>query len=304
MILPLIMTTLASKGRATSDKLFDYFAFSPLYLDADSTMVMKTTRGKFSFNVYISNDLYTKKIIYQSKTVTAGTFTYTYDNAYTREANTITVDLKVGTQIVSSKSITMNVSNPKRETIVDNKPITTDSILTTFLPDKSVNTTKITYTFTNFDGLYVPDYYHKVKLDDFAIKLPVLAQPFFNCNPSLVIKNVDGVFNGVSKTNNVEFPLKLVKTLTGYTFELKDNLYVNKETLLLSSVSKAGYVKTKHIYFPRNDMRNQDKYSAYFVFTDFGIDRDLVKHTFEFRALKNIIGDCHNSEYCIERRVR
>ena len=87
-----------------------------------------------------------------------------------------------------------------------------------------------------------------------------------------------------------------------YTFELKDDLYVNRETLRLSSTPKEGYVKTRHIYLPVNEMQNQSNYDCNFVMTDFGIDKDMIVHNFKLKALKNTFGDCSNSKYCIIRK--
>ena len=71
--------------------------------------------------------------------------------------------------------------------------------------------------------------------------------------------------------------------------------------MLLSSTPPATSVKTKHIYLPNNGIHDQDKYECYFALRDFGIDKDYVIHNFEFKAIKNLFGDCQNSKYCIIR---
>ena len=301
MTLPLILATQFSRGISISQTSFDSFAFSPLYLNGESTVILKTLRGSFQFNVYISNDLFNRQKICSDKTTGRGTFTYKYDNRYTRSSNTITVEIKIGTKPAIPVSFTSNVASGKNELIVDSQPIISDTVITYLYSDLTIETKNIHYGFNNFNGLYIPEYYHKIKLSDFYINFDPSFVPFFNSNASLVIKNVNGVFNDVSTSNNVEFQLKLIQNEVGYTFALNNDLYVHKETLLLSKTFKNAYVKTNHIYLPRNDMRNQSQYQAYFVLTNFGIDKDTLKHHFEFRALQNIMGDCSNSEYCIER---
>ena len=141
-------------------------------------------------------------------------------------------------------------------------------------------------------------------MTDFEILPDQISQESFSCNPALVLKNVNGVFDDIDGANSsVAFNLQLIKTEDGYSFELADDLYVDKQTLLLSSSIKEGYVKTKYIYLPRNDMREQSNYDAYFVFEDFGINNDVVFHKFELKATKNIFGDCRNSEYCIQEEI-
>lgn len=301
MILPFMLITLISNWRATPMKPFEYLSLSPLYLDAESKLVVRTTKTKINVAVTLNNDLYTNKKIYNAYLNGAGVYTLKYNNAFTRQNNTIQIKVTAGTNVYTSEEISMNLTRAKSELITENKPYYSDSLVTTFLPDSSVTTTNLMCSFENFEGLYSPDYYHKIKLSDFKINIDSKLQPLFDCNPSLIIKNADGVFNDISTSNNVEFPLTLVKLASGFTFQLKNDLYVNKETLLLSSVPKDGYVKTKHIFLPRNNMQNESKFTAYFVFTDFGIDKDLVRHSFQFKALRNIIGDCSNSEYCIQR---
>ena len=300
MILPLTLVMFVSRLNKGKTDPFDYFSFSPLYLNGQTKLILKANRA-FTFIVYITNDMYTERAILSGGPTKGGTYTYTYDNSYTRSTNKISISIKVGTKTTKSSKIAMNIESGKSEKIVDNKPITTDRGITTYNPDNTWSTRQITFNFLNFDGLYTPDYYHKIKVGDFAIKVAQADKPFFSCIPSLVVKNVNGVFNDVAKTSNVEFPLELYEFDEGYTFRLKDDLYVHMETLLLSKTSKPGYVKTKHIYLPRNEMRNQSKYKAYFAFTNFGIDKDTVTHQFEFRALRNIVGDCSNSMYCIQQ---
>ena len=121
-----------------------------------------------------------------------------------------------------------------------------------------------------------------------------------SCNAVLSINNVGNVFSNVNgASEQVEFPLNVVKKDNYFTFELKEDLYVNKNTLLLSSNKQTNYIKTKHIYLPVNDYQNQEKYHATIVLNRFGINNDMLFHRFELRANKNTIGDCHNSKYCI-----
>ena len=135
-----------------------------------------------------------------------------------------------------------------------------------------MNVKKLSYSFTGFDGLYVPSYYHKIDLSDFRINVNKSEQTFFTCTPSLIIKNYNNIFSDIAgASSTVTFNLTLQKYTNYYTFKLANNLYVNKQTLLLSSEPKDGYVKTKYIYFPVNEMHNQDNYEAYFSFTKFGL---------------------------------
>ena len=303
IIFPIIFTALFSRGTSkASIPAFEKIVISPLYYYGKTTTVEVTTSALFcQYYLVISNDRYENQIVASKTTTGVGKFTFTYDNSYTHATNEIHIEYRYGRKMYSSSSISMSPVEDSYKHIVDNESVVSTGEI--YVLDSSLNWShhKVTYNFTNFDGLYMPDYYHKIRLDEFEINMDSQDKVFFDCEPSLVIKNVNGVFNDVANAASVEFPLKLLKTDTGFTFELKDIIYVNKETLFLSKTEKDGYVATKHIYLPRNDMQNQDKYTCFFAFQNFGVDKCFVRHNFELRALKNIIGDCQNSEYCIQR---
>ena len=302
-IIPLLITAISSRAGGTNALAsFDTITFSPLYyFGKESTFVVKATKGYGEVRIYIYNASYEKQLI-ASKTIKgSGKFTMKYNNQYTLDRNEILVSYKLATKWVDSGKIEMNVVPDSYRYIEDNQNIISNGYISVLNNAMTWSRHKVTYSFTNFDGLYIPDYYHKIRLEDFAINIPSDDRALFSCKPSLIITNVNGIFNDIATTSTVEFPLKLVSTSTGYSFELKDTLYVHKESLMLSLIAKEGYVPTKHIFLPRNDMQNQDKYKAIFSLQDFGVDKCYVRHNFELKALKNIIGDCRNSEYCIQR---
>ena len=138
---------------------------------------------------------------------------------------------------------------------------------------------------------------------DFKILLNKDDKKFFSCTASLLIKNYNGVFDGIDGSGEyATFDLKLVERSDGFTFALAKDCYVDSKTLKMYS-QKQGLTcpKTKYIYLPINEMRNEDKYECYFQFSQFGIDNDLYIHQFQIRSEKNIFGDCSNSKYCIMR---
>ena len=302
IILSAILSKASNNSKAVSYDPFESVSISPLYFGDVTTIKIDTKLYSLTMNFYISNDLVTNQLISGGTYFGTGTITLTYDNSYTRPTNQLHIRYKKNRNWVETEKITMNPVSGSAKSLVNNQSFSSKSKVSVFTyKTQTWSTRTMDYSFTNFDGLYIPDYYHKIRLDEFSINMSLEDQTLFSCEPSLVISNVNGVFNDVSTGNAVEFPLTLVKTNYGFTFQLRDTLYVHKETLMLSKTAKQGYVATKHIYLPRNDMQNQDKYKAYFAFLNFGIDKDLVKHNFELRAMKNIIGDCQNSEYCIQR---
>ena len=302
-IFPLLFISLTSKAVPSSYlKGIDSVTILPLHFYGTDTKIIVNSRvGSGSLKIYISNDTYQDQLIVSEKIYKSGSTVITYDNFYTRESNQIYVSLNNSIILETSDPVTMNAVHDSYRYIVDNQSLVSTGIVYTIGSTLKWKGHKVTHSFKNFDGLYIPDYYHKIRLDDFAINLAINDLELFDCTPFLIITNVNGVFNDIATTSSVEFPLNLVATKTGYTFELKDTLYVHKETLMLSKIAKPGYVATRHIFFPRNEMKNVDKYRCVFALQNFGVDKGFVRHNFEIRAIKNIIGDCQNSEYCIQR---
>ena len=304
LIFPLILLTPFSSRLVIQPKgnPFETITVSPLYYDKETTFIIYTKVALLQIRVFISNDVFDNQKIIETTFTRSGKHILKYNNQYTRSVNEIQVAYKNTRTWVTSDVVTMRVMSESYRNVVDNQGFSSSNYVNV-LSYSTLRWTshKVNYQFTNFDGLYIPDYYHKIKLDEFSISVDSADLDLFKCTPSLVLTNVNGAFNDISTNQSVEIELKTKKTSTGLTFELKDILYVHKETLLMSKTQKDGYVPTKHIYLPRNDMKNQGKYKAYFALQDFGIDHDFVRHNFEMHALKNIVGDCQNSEYCIQR---
>ena len=303
MIIPLLLTLFSGLKERATTPAFTSITISPFYNKGESTIVVVTRSNNLHFFVFIQNDVYMNVCVCSDVITKAGTHTYKYDNSYTRNKNTVFVRYYTDTiSTTDSQHFQRNIRRGEYEFIEDNKSLVSDSELVVVKSDGTYSTRTITHSFTGFDGLYIPSFYHKIDLQDFQINLGRNDITFFNCNPSLVIKNYNNMFDDIEGVNETAtFYLKLKKQISGYTFDLRDDLYVNQETLRLSSIPRDGYVKTKYIYLPINEMQNQDKYECYLSLQEFGIDKDLVLHNFELRALRNTFGDCHNSKYCITR---
>ena len=303
-IIPLTLVPLVNIPKATTPLPFETISVSPFYSGKDSTIVLVTKSNHLQFDVILQNDKYSYLKIVSSEIVKPGTYTFKYDNAYSRNKNIIYVSFSTGGAFTSTPKIDRNLFKPSYEYIENNRPIISNETIAVFNGNLTVTTKKLTYNFSGFEGLYVPDYFQKIRLADFKIYLPKANHPFFTCNASLVIKNYNGAFDHISGAGeNVTFDLRLVENSDHYTFALANEYYVDNKTLEMFSNGEfiMSLVKTGHIYLPRNEMRNQDKYQCYFMFSDFGLDKDIVVHQFEIRAITNIFGDCSNSKYCIIR---
>ena len=304
LIVPILLTSLSSISKASVPP-FSSITISPFYNKGETSIVVVTRHTNLHFAVFIQNDQHMNLCIASDTITKAGTYTYKYDNSYSRKSNMVFVRYYTDDPTASqdSQHFARDIVRAQYQYIEDSTQITSRTELVIVHNDGSYTTRKVSFGISGFDGYYIPSYYHKINLSDFRFFTDKDDIRYLHCNPSLVIKNYNNIFDDIEGANEtVTFNLTLARDKVGYIFELVDDLYVNKETLKLSSTPKEGYVKTRHIYFPINDMQNQDKYECYFSLKDFGIDHDMLIHNFELRALRNTFGDCSNSKYCIIRK--
>ena len=304
MIFPAILASLCSISKESSVSPFENIDISPFYSNKETKVVVTTKSKYLKFGVRIRNDKYQDLEIISDVITSPGTYSYSYLNSFTRTTNYAFVRYSIdGSTYVNSNIGTRNISRAKYRMIENNESFTSTSTILRIKSDNSCVERVVRYSFSGFEGLYVPAYYHKIQLDDFKILLEQEDKSFFNCSPTLVITNYNGSFDGIEGSGETaSFELKPVEQSYGFTFALAKDYYVDSETLKMYSEKKSSIMtKTKHIYLPINEMRNEDKYDCYLQFNNFGIDRDMVIHHFELRSEKNIFGDCNNSKYCIMR---
>ena len=304
MILPISILTLFSKVTRASSNPFESITISPLYSNGTKTIVVaKTKVMNVKLNVYIDNDKFDSKSIIEETMIWPGTHVFYYDNEFTRINNKIYLAVTHKNKTTNSEKIQMRMTSPGYDDLNTHSELYSDNQLSVLNQDFVWEQKKTNYIFEDFDNYYVPDYFQKFDLSDFSITIPDDEREFFGFTAKLVIEYKNGVFDNISGADDgyVEFPLKTRITNSKYHLLLENNLYVDPNTLNLSSQKLDGYVLTKHIYFPLNSMKNQDDYYCYFMFENFGIDKDSIFHRFHIKALKNIVGDCHNSKYCVQK---
>ena len=292
--------------RSPEVKPFNSIIISPLYMRDTSIIVVDTDNNYLSFSVFLKNDRY-KNLEILSRTITnPGKYTYTYDNAQTRSKNQIYIKYKSSEngEYKTSDLQQFNVVSGSTRYISSEEPIETAATLGIFKSDLSFETEHITYSFEGFDDYYGPDYFNKLNLNDYRIHLDPKFHPFLSSTITLVIKTENNIFKDVGGMDDGGvFNLKLVEEDSYFTFELANTYYVDPVTHLMSSEPKSGYVQTNNIFFPINDIKNQDKYEAYFAMRYFGINKDYLIHKFKICAANNLMGDCLNSEYCVVRET-
>ena len=252
---------------------------------------------KITTNVYIVNDLYPDGILIASGTASnrKTSKVVTYDNRYTRGNNKIRIE---------------TVSASGKTSVIHDAPTLKTGSFTITSSNKTViepceclayetglfSLKKYSYTFTNFDSAYSPDYYHfySPKSCKVTTNSPF---SFSNAEIDLYLTNREGVFDDMPIED--EYMVLPLSIGTKGTLQLKEKYYVDPLTLKMSSESKPNYVETSYLYLPKNEMRYQGEYEGIIRFSDFGSAHSKVIYQFTFNALSNIMGDCVNSEFCV-----
>ena len=281
---------------------FNNLLVSPFYQGKDSTIVFDTSCSDIEFTLYLVNDIYSAKPIVTDTITEPGQHTYTYKNEFTRTKNKIYFEYKRNGKVYTSPQINRNLQSSSVFYIKNNEDIVSENTVAYLNSNLAWEERHVTYSFYNFDGLYVPKFYHKIAVGDFEVICDYLYHPFIDGQYTLTLRNVNHVFDDIDgASETVTFELNLLEEEENYFFALKKKIYVNRETLMLSSTYKVGYVQTSYIYLPRNAMQLQSEYKPRFIFRNFGVDKTTFVHDFEMKATKNIFGDCSNSQYCIRR---
>lgn len=271
------------------------------------SLTKKNSRIKFAFQatpttakqtakLYIVNDLYPDGILIAtaSSATSAKNYSFDYDNAYTRSSNKIKL---VTTAPKGSKTLTKEIETyvAKTSTITFSGQTITDESNSIILEANTLKPIKFTYKFNGFSPQYTPSYYQTFSPSDFSIE-SVSPFGFDNVNATLFITNRNGVYDDLPHDDEyAELPMKIVNK----TLQFRDYYYVDPITLKMSQFKRSGYVETKHLYLPKNEMRYQGEYEGIMQFQDFGSAHAKVNFRFSLNALINIMGDCYNSEYCI-----
>lgn len=157
--------------------------------------------------------------------------------------------------------------------------------------------------FSNFFDAYVPNFYHKIDPTEFKIEsISGYTGDLIDRNSFFTISNLNGAFDSLNHDeNNAILPIKIVSDNNYKTFHLEfsEDLFVNTQTLEMSLTRKPGFIKTQYLYLPINGKKYEKEYQCSISLNNFGYDDLNTVVNFKYVSVLNIIGDCHNSEYCI-----
>lgn len=102
----------------------------------------------------------------------------------------------------------------------------------------------------------------------------------------------------------IVLPLSLYKTTNQEIhFKYKNNFYVNKRTLEMSSTYRNNYALTSDFYLPINGLKRFNGTTIYLEFQGLGLDKIAGSLPLKYELNRAIVGSCNDGEYCVEGGV-
>lgn len=157
-----------------------------------------------------------------------------------------------------------------------------------------------TLYFDNYNDYFLTDIYYRLPLEQFDIRTTGSFSETPVGTGEMIIK--DGKFyfpNLPTSGKNVRIYLKIVKVGDIYRICLRNSLYINPSTLVMSSTPITGYVVTDNFYFPVNQLSMMQGLDITFNIQNFGNNKTNLSWTSTFYPTSSIIGPCNSSEYCV-----
>lgn len=161
------------------------------------------------------------------------------------------------------------------------------------------------YGFRSVDDYFLTDVYYRLPLEQFVIQTSLSSSDFSYEKAYLKVTGLSDYFPGLVFTNNeCTIPLTVNYKRGFLSFQIDENLYVEKRTLTISNIPRTGYVLTRHFYLPIN--RCHDLVGSAFTLGIEGIGYNKVSFVWNSSLLAEnpLLGNCHNSGYCVVGTVK
>lgn len=124
---------------------------------------------------------------------------------------------------------------------------------------------------------------------------------FIYSKAELHIKDYNDVYPQLTKTDNeIVINLACFNKKGTICFAYNDNLYVNQETLDMSSIYLPDYVEADNFYIPIGKQHLLEESDSYILVKEVGYSSIDITLPLSFYFTKKMLGLCYDSDYCIE----
>ena len=161
------------------------------------------------------------------------------------------------------------------------------------------------FTFEGFSTYFNKSVYYRLPIEQFSFSRSGFDNTHLTYADSYMkIYQDTELFPALRFTNRMcKIPIKLVDRGGSLGIEFKNQLYVDKKTLIMSTDAMVGFVGTNRFYLPINKKRNINRLEVGFEINKVGVSQTTFKWSTTLYPDNGFVGDCQDSEYCIVGEV-
>ena len=154
------------------------------------------------------------------------------------------------------------------------------------------------YLFDGIKNVYNLPYYYRLDASIFSFNY-LSDIPFTIENAYLSFIDKDNLFpHIISFEGKKILPLRY-EEVDGVVAFYFSNLFINKDSLDMSSVNREGYLRTSFLYFPRNHIEQIQGYTFEINLVNMGANGIAVHHEVMLNTSKPLLGPCNKAVYCV-----
>lgn len=158
------------------------------------------------------------------------------------------------------------------------------------------------YNFTDY--LY-NDKYYRLDLTQFYFTTQY-ADQMDNTSFQMIILSPGSCFPLLPREKNgtIALNIKFVENNGEFHINFKQKLFVEPQTLEMSTYQYMNFELTRYFYLPRNQQASMDGMRFRFVIKNMGATKNNISWDVRYTVGSNLIGECYDSDYCIGSGVR
>ena len=192
---------------------------------------------------------------------------------------------------------------PKRNTLIaSNNIVSFTNCL--FNIERNTFITDEEYDFTPVNSFISSDNENKIDVSETTFKYS-LPDAFKCTKAELQIIDYENIYPNISSSDNIKrIPLDVNVNSKDVFFSLNSGMYVNHNTLEMSSDYIFGYTQTNSFFVPIGKENDLSKNEIKIVLYESGFNLNTIEIPLEYFNISKVFGSCGESDYCIHGGIK